>query len=301
MTNNETSATIRLRDGRQLGYAEYGDLRGAPVMHFHGHPGSRLEAALLEGAAQEVGVRVIGVDRPGMGLSTPLPKRRLLDWPDDVLDLADALGLERFAVEGISGGGPYAIACAAAIPERLTSCGILAGVGPVAELGTAGMMRTNRLQFFIARRLPWVLRPAFWLVLGRHRAAADDEVKLDALATQLVGSFPAVDRQVLTDREARLAYARSVLEAFRQGSRGAAWDAVIYARPWGFRLGDVQADRVLLWHGGRDVHVPIRIGRAVATAIPGCEAHIFPEEGHISVALRRLPEILRALVSDSNP
>ena len=293
---DETSATIRVRDGRQLGYAEYGDPCGAPVLHFHGHPGSRLEAALLEGAAQEVGVRVIGVDRPGMGLSTPLPKRRLLDWPDDVVDLADALGLERFAVEGISGGGPYAIACAAAIPERLTSCGILAGVGPVAEFGTTGMMRTNRIQFFIARRLPWVLRPAFWLVLGRHHAAADDEVKLDAFATQLVGSFPEVDRQVLTTRGVRLAYARSVLEAFRQGSRGAAWDAVIYARPWGFRLGDVQADPVLLWHGGRDVHVPIRIGRAVATAIPRCDAHFLPEEGHISVALRRLPEILRALV-----
>ena len=173
--------------------------------------------------------------------------------------------------------------------------------GPVAEFGTAGMMRTNRIQFFIARRVPWVLRPVFWLMLGRRRAAADDEVKLDAFATQLVGSFPAVDRQVLTTRDVRLSYAQSVLEAFRQGSRGAAWDAVIYARPWGFRLRDVHADRVLLWHGGRDVHVPIRIGRAVAAALPRCEAHFLPDEGHISVALRRLPEILRALVSGSNP
>ena len=106
-TKSLDGKTIRLRDGRLLGYAEYGVPEGKPVLHFNGFPGTRFEASLIADAAARVGVRLIGVDRPGMGLSDFQPGRRILDWPDDVLELADALGLERFAVMGVSGGGPF--------------------------------------------------------------------------------------------------------------------------------------------------------------------------------------------------
>jgi pimeloyl-ACP methyl ester carboxylesterase len=107
-----TDRTIRLRDGRRLGYAGWGDAGGQPLLYFHGWPGARVEGRLADEAARVRGVHLIGIDRPGMGLSDFQPRRTLVDWPDDVLQLAAALTLERFAVLGISDGGPYAAACA---------------------------------------------------------------------------------------------------------------------------------------------------------------------------------------------
>jgi pimeloyl-ACP methyl ester carboxylesterase len=119
----ETADRIELRDGRQLGYAEWGDSAGGPLLFFHGWPGSRLEGRLGDEAAKTCRVRLIALDRPGMGLSDFQSRRALVDWPDDVVQLADALGLERFAVLGISGGGPYAAACAWKLSDRLTHAG----------------------------------------------------------------------------------------------------------------------------------------------------------------------------------
>jgi pimeloyl-ACP methyl ester carboxylesterase len=123
--------TIQLRDGRALGYVEYGDPTGPGLLYFHGHPGSRLEAKFLAPAATQADVRLIGIDRPGMGLSTYQPRRRLLDWVEDVEQLADHRAIDRFSVVGFSGGGPYAAACAYRIPHRLNACGLVASVGHV--------------------------------------------------------------------------------------------------------------------------------------------------------------------------
>jgi len=119
--------TIELRDGRALAYAEYGVSSGSVLLYFHGGADSRLEAKFLSMPAERAGIRLIGIDRPGMGRSTFKAGRRVVDWPDDVVELADALRIERFAVVGISGGGPYALACAYKIPDRLIACGIVGG------------------------------------------------------------------------------------------------------------------------------------------------------------------------------
>jgi len=174
--------SVLLSDGRQLAYIECGDPVGEPVFHFHGHPGSRLEALIASDAATRAGVRLIGVDRPGMGRSDFKPRRRLLEWADDIAALADALAIDKFAVEGTSGGGPYTAACAFKLADRITACGIVAGLGPIHRFGTRGMMAVNRLQFGLARRAPWLLRPMFWLYLGRHRGIAGDEDRLAAMA-----------------------------------------------------------------------------------------------------------------------
>ncbi len=113
------SHQLQLRDGRRLGYVDYGDPAGRPVLLFPGVPGSRLQGHPDRSIAGALGVRLIGVDRPGYGLSDDKRGRTLLDWPDDVVTLADHLGLERFALLSISGGGAYAAACAWKIPERL--------------------------------------------------------------------------------------------------------------------------------------------------------------------------------------
>ena len=123
------STTFQLRDGRTLGYAEYGNSAGTPLFYFHGHPGSRFEAGFFAQQATHNGIRLIGIDRPGMGLSSYKAGRQFLDWPDDVVELADNLHIDRFAVARFSGGGPYALACAVKIPHRLLSCGIISGVG----------------------------------------------------------------------------------------------------------------------------------------------------------------------------
>jgi pimeloyl-ACP methyl ester carboxylesterase len=160
-TETKTSApsrqdnVLRLKDGRMLGYAEYGDPSGTPVFAFHGFPGSRITFRIADDAARRRGVRIIAPDRPGMGLSTFQPGRNLLDWPQDVGELADALGIDRFAVAGVSGGGPYVAACAFALRARVTVAAIISGIGPLRRgEDTKGMLPTNRLIFGAQRWVP---------------------------------------------------------------------------------------------------------------------------------------------------
>jgi pimeloyl-ACP methyl ester carboxylesterase len=160
---------IRLRDGRLLGCAEYGDPEGKPVFFFQGTPSSRLmhpDATLTSALAG----RLIMLDRPGFGLSDFQPNRHLLDWPDDVVEVADLLGLDRFAVVGISGGGPYAAACAYKIRERLTSVAMVSSMGPVDVPGaTEGMPFIRRAGVLIGRRAAWLVRPLVWLTSNPRR------------------------------------------------------------------------------------------------------------------------------------
>ena len=283
--------TITLRDGRALAYIECGDAAGASVFHFHGHPGSRLEALIADKAARTVGVRLIGIDRPGMGYSDFMPGRRLVDWPDDVAELADALGIDRFAVQGASGGGPYALACAYRLADRLSACGIIAGLGPIHRFGTVGMMPLNRVQFALAHRMPWLVRGLFWTYLGRYRRYLDDETQLNQFIEQMAQGL----QNTTNDPDAPKLYARETLEAFRQGSRGPAYDAAIFSRPWGFALEEIAFENIYLWHGARDVHVPITMARSVATKLPHCHTHYFAAADHMTVVFNHLAEILQTM------
>src|SRR5262245_17176122 len=126
-----TEQRITLNDGRTLGFAEYGDPTGEPMLEFHGWPSCRFEAWIYDESGKNVGTRIIAIDRPGFGISTYKKGYRIADWPSDVLELADALGLDRFAVAGISSGSPYALACARFIPERLNACVLVSGLSPL--------------------------------------------------------------------------------------------------------------------------------------------------------------------------
>jgi pimeloyl-ACP methyl ester carboxylesterase len=225
-----------------------------------------------------------------MGYSTFQPDRQLLDWPGNVVDLADALGIDRFAVQGASGGGPYALACAFKIPDRVRGCGILAGLGPIDRFGTVGMMRINRLQFGVSRALPVLLRPLFATTLGRYRRYVRDDAGLERAAAALAERRPGLPPATATD------YLRETVEAFRQGSRGAAYDAFLFARPWGFALENI-ACPVYLWHGGSDRHVPVEMARGVAAKIPDCRAHFIEGQDHMTTILSCLTDSLSALTS----
>jgi pimeloyl-ACP methyl ester carboxylesterase len=283
---------ITLRDGRTLGVAGYGDPGGRPLFYFHGFPASRLEAALTDAAAARLGIRVIAPDRPGLGRSDFQPGRAIADWPADVAGLADALGLGRFAVLGVSGGAPYALACAAKIPQRLDAVGVVGGLGPVAgKGGTAGMAGLNRAFLFLFRRAPRLGRVLFApLALAMRRWPA-------ALFSLFTATVPAADRKALDRPGIRPLFHASMREAVRQGTRGAGRELWLYSRPWDFDLTTVQAE-VRLWHGERDVTVPAAMGRRLAAALPRCRAVFLPGEGHFSLPLDHMEEILRALAAN---
>ena len=197
-----TDKTLQLHDGRTLGYTEYGSSEGKPLFYFHGHPRSRFEARFLAEQAVRAGVRLIGIDRPGMGRSTFKAGRRLLDWPDDVIELADSLHLDRFAVIGFSGGGPYALACACKIPNRLTACGIVSGVGP-----------SGRLLSFLSLWLPWLLLPM-------TRRFFRDEDQARTSLTRVARRWVEPDKEALSSPGVSETMAASLVEQLRQGAKG---------------------------------------------------------------------------------
>jgi len=285
--------TIKLVDGRRLGWAEFGDPQGLPLFYFHGFPASRLEAKLIEAAAVRNGIRVIAPDRPGYGNSDFQPGRRLLDWPCDVEAVADRLSIDRFMVLGASGGGPYALACAHAIAPRLHAVGLVCGLGPVYEpWARSAMPWPARLGFGTARRSKSLLRLVYgglttWVIKQRP----------ETLRRLLTSSAPEADSSVLRQPEISQILFDSAREALRQGPEGALWDFIAYAHPWGFKPQDIRP-HVQLWHGEADALVPAAHGRYFATTLPNAAAKFLPGEGHFSLPIKHMDRILRGLAGD---
>ncbi|MBN2387135.1 MAG: alpha/beta hydrolase [Anaerolineales bacterium] len=267
--------TLRLSDGRILACAEYGALQGRPVIFFHGLPGSRVFRPPDRITAQQ-NVRLICCDRPGFGLSTFQPDRRILDWPADIAQLADFLNLDRFAVCGHSGGGPYLLACAHALPDRVTALASLCGVGPLDARGAiAGMEPVNQMGFRLGRCIPW---PLWWLLnWAFYRRGHRDPL---AIMERGQKSRPPADQLLWDQPEVREVCLRSTSEGLRQGTRGQAWEARLLCRPWGFDLTEIRTS-VQLWYGEADNLVPPGMGRHLAACIPGARLTLLPDEGHL--------------------
>jgi len=274
-TSNTTDNVFQLRDGRVLGYAEYGDPTGTPVFFFHGLPGSRRQRHPDDSIAIELGARIITLDRPGYGLSDFQPGRTLLDWPDDVAQIADGLHIDQFAAIGLSGGGPYLLSCAYKMPERLTSATVISGMGPVDNPeARKGMMGSMRLGLGLARRVPWelirlVLEPLAGMV-RLNPTAAKKLVPLPA---------PQADKEAFARPEVQAIDQEDLAEAYLHGARGVYWEVVTLANPWGFHLEDIHK-KIFLWHGDEDTTVPIHMGRYVARSLPACVPTFYPGEGH---------------------
>jgi pimeloyl-ACP methyl ester carboxylesterase len=215
--------------------------------------------------------------------------RSFLDWPNDVTELVDALGLERFAVLGVSGGGPYVIACAHSIPDRLRAAVIVAGVAPAPSPdATVGMSSQNRRVFSIARGAPWLARVIFELTAGAVRWFPQ------SVLPRLSAPAPPCDKAVLERPELQTAILASLRQAFRNGGRGVAYEMTLYARPWGFPLKDARHP-IDLWQGTEDVNVPLSMGEELARQLPDCHAHFLEAEGHFSLLANHQQEILAAL------
>ena len=169
LSSDRDTLQITLKDERRLGYAEYGDPHGAPLLYFPGTPSSRLIHPPIEPTIA-LGVRLFVLERPGYGLSDFQEQRKLLDWPNDVTAFADTLGFDRFPVVGVSGGGPYAAACAFKLPGQVTRAAIIGGVGPSDLPGAIDEMPPpRRWGARLARKAPWLLKPVLWLTANPQR------------------------------------------------------------------------------------------------------------------------------------
>jgi pimeloyl-ACP methyl ester carboxylesterase len=283
---------LTLPDGRKLGFAEYGPSAGRPVLYFHGWPSSRLEAEAVANVVEEFHLRVIAPDRPGYGWSDFQPGRRLIDWPTDVSALVDHFGLRHFAVLGVSGGGPYAAACAALLPKRISQLVLVCTLAPLDLFqNTHGLPLSSRCFVLLARTLPSFASLLAALVLRRLRR--ENEL---LFPTQLEHALPDADKKSLADPRLLNALTKGSSQAFRMGCRGPAWDGCLYARPWGFRLQDIKLP-VQLWHGERDIIVPASMGHRCASALPNCKATFCPDDGHFSLPFARIREIVAAALA----
>jgi pimeloyl-ACP methyl ester carboxylesterase len=279
---------LLLPDGRSLGFRERGAPEGTPLLWFPGTPGSRLFAPPDEAALSELGIRLVIVERPGFGASTFQPNRRIVDWPGDVAALADALALDRFAIAGASGAGPYLAATAWALPERLTRVGMIGVVGPAdAPSARRGLSLRRRAILGLASRAPGL---ALWQV--RRARLAEDPDRFYREATK---DAPPCDQRALApmwDRQVEM-----TAEALRPGVEGFVWELHLAARPWGFPLEEIRT-QVLLWHGAADAASPIATARYLASAIPRCRATIVENAGHfLHFERARWREIMAALAA----
>jgi pimeloyl-ACP methyl ester carboxylesterase len=277
---------LRARDGRVIAVEVVGDHDATPVLLCHGLADSRLSAWWLEAAARELGLRVIAPDRPGTGGTDRRWLAQVADWADDAAVVMDALRVDSAALLGVSGGGPFAAACAARIPGRVRNLMLVCPLG-LPEWPTDGMARGERLSLTLATRAPAF---AGWS-LGRLAALArrSPDVFLWLAAT----NQPEVDIRALRQPEMRESFLICYLEAFRRGSGGNAQDLRLLTRPWGFDLGSITTP-TSIHHGDADTTVPIQHARLYAEAIPGAQLQIYPGEGHFSI-LSHPRDILTAL------
>jgi pimeloyl-ACP methyl ester carboxylesterase len=258
-----------------MGWCEQGDRQGRVVFAFHGLPGSRLQVHPDEDIATRAGARVIHLDRPGFGLSDASAGRTLKDSAADVRALADHLRIDRFALVGVSGGGPFACACACELGSRVTRTTLISSVGPPGTMSRSPSWFV-RAGFALAPRTPWLLSPLL-AVLTRLAARAPK-----VYVSQLIERLPQSDREIVARPAIRAMLERDVAESFRGGHVGFLRDLVLEASPWEIGFEKV-ACPVSLWHGARDNVVPPEALDALAALLPRALVRRLPEAGHFFV------------------
>jgi pimeloyl-ACP methyl ester carboxylesterase len=272
-------------DRRTLRLHEAGAAEGPVVLVQQGTPMSGLLFEPHVRDAEERGIRLVAYDRPGYGGSTPAPGRSVADAATDVRTVADALEVETLAVWGISGGGPHALACAALLPDRVAAVAALGSVAPYDADGLdwyAGMGQTNINEFGAAAAGAEALEDYL-------RPTARESVTAEGLIEGMRSLLSDVDASVLTG-EVGTYLALNMNDATRHGTIGWRDDDLAFVAPWGFSLDDTRVP-VQLWHGAQDRFVPFAHGEWLAAHIPGVDAQLHAEDGHLTLMQRRIPEV----------
>jgi pimeloyl-ACP methyl ester carboxylesterase len=297
VTGRPGDSPLRLRDGRRLQLLEVGKRDGFPLFHFHGNGSSRLEVLTVQAVAEHLGVRLICLDRPGIGGSDERRGYRRLDWPD-VVEVADQLGVERFAVEGLSGGAPFALACAYTIPHRLNACGLISpATGPFIQQAGSFALRS---EVWMLVHFPWLVQALFRLSV---RLSGSDEESLEKKLVRAGAQLGEADHQLLEEADHQLlenesirkAFAQATAESLRQAADAATKDGLVYSKPWGFQVEAIRCPHLFLWQGEQDRVMSAAAARLLAQALPHCTATFYPNEGHLSTFVNHAQEIWKAL------
>ena len=262
---------------RRIGIAEYGDPDGPLVLWFHGTPGARRQIPPVgRRAATALGVRLVCVERPGVGASTNHKYRCVADAAADATTVADHLGHERFAMVGLSGGGPYALACGALLPDRVVAVGILGGVCPV-----VGPDAVDGGLIALSARFQAILNPLrnpLGLVL---RGLIYSAAPISHLGySQFAKIMPEGDRAVFADPEIEAMFIDDLTQATRRGFGALAHDMALFGADWGFRVADVKVP-VRWWHGDADSLVSLADAEATCARLPDIELSVRPGESHL--------------------
>jgi pimeloyl-ACP methyl ester carboxylesterase len=275
--------SITLRDGRRLSYAEYGDPEGAPLIVLHGMPGSRILAAVFDERAQHWHLRIIAPERPGCGRSSPLPGGTLIEYPEDIRQLADTLRLAHFVTIGVSGGGPAALACSARLSDRLIATGLVSAIGPTwLPNGMNGMIAANRIMFKLGRFSPFIGSAVLARLIRSSLPSMEKHVEAGTSPS------PDISPQVFS------VISRDQRESIAQGRHGLAYDFRPVLNPWGIELKKALG-KVFVWHGESDNLAPAALAHYLADTIPGCEATFYSGLGHVDTFTKHGDEILQRL------
>lgn len=278
----------KLVDGRALSYAEFGDMNGKPIFYFHGFPGSRLEVEKFNQVALANGCHIISLDRPGFGQSTIDKNRNFSTTIKDLVSLADFLKLDKFAVMGHSGGGPFVAACAHYIPQRLTNAVIVSGMSPFDNPEThIGMAKEQLSASKLVKKVP--ILSSIFMKITRMMLK-----KSDKLLDKMIKPLPDVDKAIFLDAEQRTKIISGVLEAFHNGVAGPAYEMKMLLNNWGFKVEDINFP-VKIWHGAVDTQVPLGNGKLYNKLIPNSTLHICENDGHHSIMLNRFEQIIQSI------
>jgi len=291
-----TDNVLTLPDGRKLAYAEFGKPDGYPVLYFHATPSSRLEPLFIgDEIFSQLQMRVICPDRPGMGQSDFQDHRVISDWPEDVSFLTEALGVNLFSVLGVSGGGGYAAACAAKIPDKLSKVVIASGAWRIDSEALKSIGFPMNLMWQVAIRAPFLLPLILRTMTKLMSRPPKRGFEQDAPPPNKF--LPAADHAAMA-QPGRIAINQRILsEVMRQGTRGPAWDYRLCVRKWDFDIAEIQIP-VTLFHGEQDRNYPLALVERVANSLPCVKLETYPEDGHISTYVNHFDEIAEALVPD---
>jgi pimeloyl-ACP methyl ester carboxylesterase len=289
--SNKIKQQITLKNRRKLSFAEFGDLEGKPIFHFHGGGGSRLGGKLYAKNAFQQNIRFITIDRPGIGNSDFKKDRKLLDWPNDVIELANFLKIEKFAVNGYSAGGPYALACAYKILDRLTACSVICGSGPL-NINRKFLPKERRRFNFIIRKFPSLYKKRFKTYINLFRSPEQFQKLVDKENSSELDP----DSKLYFDPKFHPTLLEDLEESILQGLDGQAQDLKIVYSKWGFKLKDISPKiKVFMWSGEFDPFHDVNL--SMSKVIPNCEVKIYPAEGHLSIIINKNDEILATLSS----
>lgn len=284
---------ILLAGGRRLGFAEYGDPAGRPVLWFHGTPGGRRQippAARI--AADVLGLRLVALERPGIGASSPHLYPNVLGWAADAGEAADRLGIGEYACVGLSGGGPYVLACAHEHADRMVVGAVLGGVAPArgADAVAGGLVGALAPAAPVVGAVRAPLNLALW-------SAVQCVLPLRSLVFDLyVRTSPEGDRRVFRRPEMKEMFLDDLVRAVRRGVGAPLADLVLFARDWGFSPSGLQVP-IRLWHGDADPIVPLRHGEHLASLIPDAKLRVRAGESHLG-GLDAAEEVFLALLDE---